>query len=78
MIASLRVIVRTWTSTPTCFCDGCHGVLDVPLRNNRRRLEDVWEIPESVVISHHEVSFRGLCPKCAAAGKKESSTKEKK
>jgi Fur family peroxide stress response transcriptional regulator len=47
------------------FCEGCGGVVDVPLRS-RRRLEDVWELPESVVISHHEVSFRGLCPKCAA------------
>jgi Fur family peroxide stress response transcriptional regulator len=41
------------------FCDGCHGVLDVPLRS-------------------HEVSFRGLCPKCAAASEKISANKEKK
>src|SRR5688572_28774321 len=47
------------------FCEGCGGVVDVPLRA-RRRLEDVWEVPESVVISRREVSFRGLCPKCAA------------
>jgi Fe2+ or Zn2+ uptake regulation protein len=58
------------------FCEGCNGVLDVPLRS-RRRLEDVWDLPETIVISHHEVSFRGLCPKCAASEKK-SSHKEKK
>ncbi len=58
------------------FCEGCGGVVDVPLRT-RRRLQDVWEVPESVVISHHEVSFRGLCPKCAASQKK-SANKDKK
>jgi Fur family peroxide stress response transcriptional regulator len=58
------------------FCEGCNGVLDVPLRS-RRRLEDVWDLPEAVVISHHEVSFRGLCPKCAADPKK-LANKEKK
>jgi len=46
------------------FCDGCGGVMDVPLRN-RRHPQDVWEFPEDVVVSHHEVSFRGLCQKCA-------------
>ena len=59
------------------FCEGCNGVLDVPLRS-RHRLEDVWELPETVVISHHEVSFRGLCPKCATANEKKLATKEKK
>jgi Fur family peroxide stress response transcriptional regulator len=58
------------------FCEGCNGVMDVPLRA-RRRVEDGWEFPESVVVSHHEVSFRGLCPKCAAEQKK-SDTKDKK
>ena len=58
------------------FCETCGGVADVPLRA-RRRLEDVWAIPEAVVISHHEVSFRGLCPKCAAK-RQESPSKTKK
>ena len=58
------------------FCEDCGGVMDVPLRT-RRRPQDVWELPEAVVISHQEVSFRGLCPKCAANQKK-SATKEKK
>jgi Fur family peroxide stress response transcriptional regulator len=47
------------------FCEDCGAVLDVPLRA-RRRAEDVWEFPEQAIVSHHEISFRGLCPKCAA------------
>lgn len=48
------------------FCEACGVVLDVPLRA-RRRPEDVWEFPEQAVVSHHEVSFRGQCPRCAKA-----------
>ena len=51
------------------FCEGCNGVMDVPLRS-RRRPQDVWDIPDDVVVSHHEVSFRGLCPACATAQNK--------
>jgi Fur family peroxide stress response transcriptional regulator len=51
------------------FCNGCGGVVDVPLRA-RRRVEDVWEVPAEIAITHHEVSFRGLCPKCNAAARK--------
>jgi Fe2+ or Zn2+ uptake regulation protein len=58
------------------FCGGCNGVMDVPLRA-RKRAEDVWDLPEAVVISHREVSFRGLCPKCAAEQQK-SANKDKK
>lgn len=58
------------------FCEGCGGVMDVPLRT-RRRPEDVWVFPEEVVVSHHEVSFRGLCPKCATSAKKLSSKSKK-
>ena len=46
------------------FCEGCGGVMDIPLRS-RRRPHDIWELPENVAILQHEVSFRGLCPKCA-------------
>ncbi len=46
------------------FCERCGGVTDVPLRM-RRRARDAWEVPGDIVISQHEVSFRGLCPKCA-------------
>ena len=48
------------------FCEGCGGVMDIPLRS-RRRPHDIWELPENVAILQHEVSFRGLCPKCATA-----------
>lgn len=54
------------------FCEGCGGVMDVPLRA-RRRAEDAWALPENVVISQHEVSFRGLCPKCAAQPAREEA-----
>lgn len=50
------------------FCEDCGGVSDVPLRT-RKRPEDVWDLPENIALSSHEVAFRGLCPKCAATGK---------
>jgi Fe2+ or Zn2+ uptake regulation protein len=57
------------------FCEGCGGVTDIPLRT-KRRAHDIWELPEDVTISHHEISFRGLCPKCAkAAARKTTKTK---
>lgn len=46
-------------------CDECGEVLDLPLRS-RRHAEDVWELPEQLSITHHEVAFRGVCPKCAS------------
>jgi Fur family peroxide stress response transcriptional regulator len=48
------------------FCETCGGVSDIPLRS-RRRPEDVWEFPENLTVSRHEIAFRGLCPKCAAS-----------
>ncbi|HEX8296502.1 MAG TPA: transcriptional repressor [Chthoniobacteraceae bacterium] len=50
------------------FCESCSSVIDVPLRP-RGRVEDVWALPENVIVSHHEVSFRGLCPECARQSK---------
>ena len=47
------------------FCEKCGSVTDLPMRP-RRRAEDVWELPENVVIHRREVAFRGLCPSCAA------------
>ena len=47
------------------FCESCGSVTDLPLRV-KRRTADIWEVPVDVVISRHEVSFRGLCTKCAA------------
>jgi len=48
------------------FCQSCGGVMDIPLRSNRRP-QDIWDLPEDVSVVQHEVSFRGLCPKCATA-----------
>ena len=63
------------------FCEKCGSVTDLPLRA-RKRAEDTWELPENFVINQRQVSFRGLCPTCAAdasAGANHSSpTKTKK
>ncbi len=61
------------------FCENCGSVTDLPLRA-RRKVEDVWELPEHVVVSRREVSFRGLCPACARkeADPKKSSEKAPK
>ncbi|MES2571929.1 MAG: transcriptional repressor, partial [Verrucomicrobiota bacterium] len=48
------------------FCEGCGSVTDLPMRQSRLT-EEIWELPPDIVVSHHEVSFRGLCTKCAAA-----------
>jgi Fe2+ or Zn2+ uptake regulation protein len=51
------------------FCETCGTVTDIPLRS-RKRAQDVWEFPEDISISHHEVSFSGTCPKCAGKAAK--------
>ena len=48
------------------FCESCGGVTDIPLRS-RRQPRDIWDLPADVSILQHEVSFRGLCSKCATA-----------
>ena len=58
------------------FCEDCGGVTDIPLRA-KRRAHDIWELPENVSISHHEISFRGLCPKCAKAAARTTNSKTK-
>jgi len=59
------------------YCDSCGVVLDLPLRS-RRHPEDVWELPEQLSITHHEVAFRGVCPKCASSSPKQVATRAKK
>jgi Fur family peroxide stress response transcriptional regulator len=49
-------------------CESCGTVLDLPLRA-RRKPEDLWELPEQLFITHHEVAFRGICPSCAQKSK---------
>ena len=57
-------------------CEHCGTVLDLPLRT-RRHPQDVWELPENLSITHHEVAFRGACPKCAATNH-ESKNEQRK
>jgi Fe2+ or Zn2+ uptake regulation protein len=59
------------------FCEGCGCVTDLTLRP-RRKAEETWEFPEEVVVTHQEVSFRGLCPKCAAEANRKSKTANRK
>ena len=47
------------------FCSKCGSVTDLP-RRGEWSVSEVWDLPAEAVISQHEVSFRGLCPKCAA------------
>src|SRR4030095_957315 len=49
-------------------CESCGTVLDLPLRT-RRHPHDVWELPQDLSITGHEVAFRGICPKCARSRK---------
>jgi Fe2+ or Zn2+ uptake regulation protein len=49
-------------------CESCGTVLDLPLRT-RRHPHDVWELPQDLSITGHEVAFRGICPKCARSKK---------
>lgn len=50
-------------------CEQCGTVLDLPLRS-RRHAEDVWDLPENISITQHEVAFRGVCPSCARKASK--------
>jgi len=44
------------------FCEECDAVFDVPLRKQKT---PQWELPPSTLVTHHEVSLRGLCAACA-------------
>ena len=47
------------------FCEECGGVFDVPLKKHRN-IQQAWELPARCTVSHHEVTFRGVCPACAS------------
>ncbi len=47
------------------FCSQCNSVTDLP-RLGELNLAELWDFPPDAVISQQEISFRGLCPKCAA------------
>ncbi len=46
------------------FCEKCHEVQDVELVAGRGPKNFI--LPEGCVLTHHEVSLKGLCPKCAS------------
>lgn len=46
-------------------CVQCGTVLDLP-RREAAQPADVWQFPENLSITSHEVAFRGVCPQCAA------------
>jgi Fe2+ or Zn2+ uptake regulation protein len=53
------------------FCRECGAVLDVPLKSS---LETAWETPEGALVSHAEITLRGMCPACAQKSPKSTST----
>ena len=48
------------------FCDQCGAVYDVPASAAEPAISG-WQLPPGATVTHHEVAFRGHCPKCAAA-----------
>ena len=46
------------------FCSACGSVTDLPALQPVQP-EQMWQLPEGVVISQQEVSFRGICAGCA-------------
>lgn len=46
-------------------CEKCGTVIDLPLREDLKAHEP-WEFPANASITHHEVAFRGICPRCTA------------
>ena len=47
------------------FCEQCGGVTDVDLPHPEE-VARVWKLPEHCVVTHHDVTLRGICPACAA------------
>ncbi|HEX5175928.1 MAG TPA: transcriptional repressor [Chthoniobacteraceae bacterium] len=46
------------------FCERCGSVTDLPLRM-KRRTQEIWDLPAGIIVAQPEISFRGLCVKCA-------------
>jgi Fur family peroxide stress response transcriptional regulator len=44
------------------FCTGCSTVFDVPLSVAP---EETWELPPRTIVTHTEITLRGMCPVCA-------------
>ena len=47
------------------FCERCGAVYDVPSGGSQPETAG-WQLPPGVIVTHHEVSFRGQCEVCAA------------
>jgi Fe2+ or Zn2+ uptake regulation protein len=43
------------------YCESCGGIFDVEIPFN-----GIWNLPAGFVVSHAEVSLKGLCSKCLA------------
>ena len=56
------------------FCTECGAVFDVPLLKDSS-FEKVWDVPPKSIVSHHEATFRGLCPECATNPNQKSKIK---
>jgi Fur family peroxide stress response transcriptional regulator len=44
-------------------CERCSTVTDVPLAKGGRS-EKSWQLPADFVVTHSEITLRGLCPTC--------------
>ena len=54
------------------FCDTCGAVFDVDLPDGEDPAGH-WKLPARCVVTHHELSLRGLCPDCAGKRKRKST-----
>jgi len=53
------------------FCERCSAIFDVPVVQGQP--EPVgWQLPLGATVTSHEISFRGLCPECAASENSQS------
>jgi len=59
------------------FCTECNAVFDVPLRQNQQ-LDKTWELPPNSIVTHHEISLRGLCPDCVNTQTSKTAPKSNK
>lgn len=44
-------------------CERCGGVTDVPLAKSGRS-QKPWTLPPEFIVTHAEITLRGLCPHC--------------
>jgi len=47
------------------YCNQCGAVIDVPLHQPvNQSLDETWEVPPGTVVTHAEITLRGLCAPC--------------